>query len=343
MSQSFILFETAPGIEDIAQDEIQQVLQRQVNLIKIRPGELRLNEPVAHRVFHDLRTVYAVYLGLHYAVPRPKALLGHQNFTQLTERIQDVVKAGKPATFSTIMLNAAGSESRVMQRIIQGLAKTLQLSVDDAADLLIRIRKSPRSSGWDVLIRTTPRPLSTRDYRRVNYEGALNAVVARALWHLIPDVVQHDAIILNVASGSGTILIESDKTPDTVKIGLDNNPQAIQAAQVNANAQNRDDLVWCQGDAVSMPLGNASVDVLIADLPFGNLISDHEENQRFYPLLFQDAARVARPNAPFLILTHEIKLMEQILAKNSHWTKIFERRINLRGLHPRIYLLSRCE
>lgn len=343
MSRSFIIFETAPGIEDIVTDEIRQLLQRQSPIKRVRPGELQLTEAIQHRVFHSLRTVYAVYLGLHFDIPRPKALLGHQNFTQLISAVTDVIGSGSAGNFSTVMLNAAGSESRIMQRILHDVASELGLSAADEGDLLLRIRKTPDSSGWDVLIRTTPRPLSTRDYRQIDYEGALNSAVARAVWHMIPSSEQSGVTIVNVASGSGTILIESDIAPASIRIGFDNSLDAIHAAQTNTSAAARNDINWCLADARFLPLDNASVDMLVADLPFGNLVSDHAMNQEFYPRMLAEAARIARPNAPFLILTHEIKLMEQTLTKSVYWAKKSERRINLRGLHPRFYLLSRCE
>jgi 23S rRNA G2445 N2-methylase RlmL len=82
-----------------------------------------------------------------------------------------------------------------------------------------------------------------------------------------------------------------------------------------------------------------AADWLYADLPFGNLVGSHVENRLLYPAILQEAARLARPNAAFVVLTHEINLMRASL-KESPWNAVSETRINLRGLHPRLFVLE---
>jgi 23S rRNA G2445 N2-methylase RlmL len=66
--------------------------------------------------------------------------------------------------FATLELAAAGAESAVMQRIATTLAERLKLRVvPSEGDLQVRVR--PSQTGWDVLLRLTPRPLGTRAWR----------------------------------------------------------------------------------------------------------------------------------------------------------------------------------
>jgi tRNA (guanine6-N2)-methyltransferase len=83
------------------------------------------------------------------------------------------------------------------------------------------------------------------------------------------------------------------------------------------------------------------MDVLCADLPFGQLVGTHQENEWLYPTLMTEAARVARPNARFVIITHEVRLMDGILAVLKSWQVREIQMITLGGLHPRIYVLER--
>src|SRR5690625_5498492 len=60
-----------------------------------------------------------------------------------------------------------------MQRLGEALAELAEVPVDPEGDLLVRVRRGPGRPGtWQVLIRTTPRPLATRAWRTVNYPGA---------------------------------------------------------------------------------------------------------------------------------------------------------------------------
>ena len=55
----------------------------------------------------------------------------------------------------------------------------------------------------------------------------------------------------------------------------------------------------------------------------------------------REAARVARRGARFVLLTHEVRLMESVLAEVEAWETLAIRRVALGGLHPRIFVLRR--
>ena len=91
-----------------------------------------------------------------------------------------------------------------------------------------------------------------------------------------------------------------------------------------------------------LPLANRTVTAITADLPFGHLVGTHAENVRLYPLILREAARVARPRAFFGIITHEVRLMEQLLAaEDCAWSAEKVLKVELGGLHPRIYVLQK--
>ncbi|MCC6613537.1 MAG: methyltransferase domain-containing protein [Anaerolineae bacterium] len=289
-----------------------------------------------------LRMTQAVYRVLTFAVPRPKALLGDQNFKTLTATVKAIVDAHPAGTFHSLGIAAAGAQSSVMQRIKQSLADQVKLTpADDRGDLLVRIRPTPDHKGWECLIRISPRPLATRPWRVRDFEGALNATVARAMnWMTNPG---SDDIYVNLGCGSGSLMIERlDGMGAQRTIGVDIDAIALRVCAANAEAarrRSRIDLV--RGDVTQLPLPDACANVLTADLPFGQRVSSHAENERMYPLLFDEAARIAAPGARFVLITHEIRLMERVLAASIGWRLEDQLRINLRGLHPCIYRLVR--
>ncbi|MEL6151821.1 MAG: RNA methyltransferase, partial [Chloroflexota bacterium] len=80
-------------------------------------------------------------------------------------------------------------------------------------------------------------------------------------------------------------------------------------------------------------------DVLLADLPFGNLVGSHGNNVELYPSLLREAARVCKRGGRFVFITHEINLMDAVIRDSNKWEQVTSMQITLSGLHPRIYVL----
>jgi tRNA (guanine6-N2)-methyltransferase len=294
-----------------------------------------------------LQTIQALYLLQRYPISRPKALLGDEHLRNVRAQIATVRGLHPAGTFKTLRLNAAGSDSTVMMRLKTELARAEGLEVgEDEGDLLIRVRPTPSiregDLGWDVLVRLSPRPLATRAWRVCNFEGALNGAVAHALVRLTHPSPRD--VYLNIACGSGTLLVERLLAgPARHIIGCDIDPVALACAQQNVAASGAGRRIKLhRGDGRALPLPNRSINAITADLPFGHLVGSHAENVRLYPLILQEAARVARPRAFFGVITHEVRLMEQLLAaEDCAWSAEKVLRVELGGLHPRIFVLQR--
>jgi tRNA (guanine6-N2)-methyltransferase len=331
-----IEIEVAEGLESVAQDELKGLVRTNVAVSK---GALTFTHAGELAPLLRLRTSNSVYLVLHFAVPRPRALLGHEHFHRILTHIQLVRDIDPAAKFRSFFLSAAGAESSVMQRLKQEIAaQTGLVHGDENGDLLIRIRRS--GEGWDVLLRLSARPLATRPWRVCNYEGALNGPVAYAMAVLLN--ASPDDVYVNLACGSGTLLIEQmSRQRGHRALGIDHSPDALACARQNIRAASLSHHVdLLQADVRQLPIASHSVDLLSADLPFGQLSGSHTENQRLYPALLKEAARIARPGARFALITHEVRLIETLLNHSTEWKIETVQRVSLRGLHPRIYLLQ---
>jgi tRNA G10 N-methylase Trm11 len=96
-------------------------------------------------------------------------------------------------------------------------------------------------------------------------------------------------------------------------------------------------------DATELELPAGSFDSLAADMPWGQLTGSHRENAALYPRALTEAHRVSAAGARFVLLTHEVALVERILHDlASLWRVARVVRIFQGGLHPRIYLLERA-
>lgn len=344
MTQTYAVeLEVAPGIEDVAVEElIERYAGRLRSQLQVETGSLRFAYQGNLGGLLALQTIQAAYLAETYDIPRPKAFLGHEHLTRLLAQIQTALNLSAPDAYTTIHINAAGSQSSVMQRLLNELAKQTNLQPDiDDGDLVLRLRRAVHGSGWDALVRLSPRPTATRDWRVVNLPGALNAAVAHAMVRLSDP--HPDDVILNAMCGSGTLAIERLKFGDARRvIACDINEEALNATQANISAAGLEDRIELNDwDVRDLLLSPNSVDVAFADLPFGNLMGSHETNVSLYPALLQEVARVVKSGGHFILITHELRLMDAVLRAQDRWKPRQQLPITLSGLHPRIYVLLR--
>lgn len=289
-----------------------------------------------------LRTVQAIYFVQQYNVPRPKGLLGDEHFKKLLKQIDAVRDLSPKDAFKTLYISAAGSDSSVMTRLKEELATKTSLSIgDEEGDLLIRVRKAKDGDGWETLTRISPRPQATRSWRVCNREGALNAPVAYAM-NVLTNPTEDD-VYLNMGCGSGTLLIERMALGEAKSIvGYDEDTVALECAGKNIEAAGYSEIIKRrQGNITDLPLSAKSVDVITADLPFGQLVGSHDDNMSLYPAVLKEAARLLKQGGRMVLISHEVRLLDSLLEESPNWKIEQNLRISVGGMHPRIWVLSR--
>ena len=292
----------------------------------------------------DLRTVTALYSRLEFAIPRPKALLGNVAFQQLMKGIDRVrTQQTSPQAFGSFRLDAAGKDSPVFQRLASALESQLELPHDpEDGDLLLRVRPNADKDGWQVLVRTTPRPLSARAWRVCNLPGGLNACVAAAMLDVAN--VRPFERMLNAMCGSGTLLLEQASKQRVKDLwGVDISEEALACARENlqaAKAQLKQQVRLEHADVTTLPYPDACVDVVVCDPPWGDALGSIETNRDLYPRFLQEMARVITPAGRLIMITHDVRRFERDIAA-SPWQKTAEVRVFHGGHYPRVYRLER--
>lgn len=338
--------EVVEGLEATAADELRLFQEGRIRLQtgqgSVGDGYLRFLYTGELWRLQKLRSVQAVYLVEHFAVPRPRALLGDQNFRIVINHIRQVLDAAIRNTFNSLELSAAGEQSSVMKRLKEQIVAELRLDqAEDKGDLLIRIIPAKGRVGWETLVRLTPRPLATRSWRVCNYEGALNATVAYAIIQMSNP--NQDDVHVNLGAGSATLLIERALWGGAQHlIGIDKSTEAYHCAAENIKVSHQEKRIqYIYGDMRASPFPDGTASSVCADLPFGQRVGSHESNLSLYPAVITEAARITSRGGRFVFISHEINLVERLLNQYPEWEHEAVTRITLRGLHPRIYQLRR--
>lgn len=333
--------EVLPGLEQLAADDIRARAGHANQNVIARNGAVTFTYTGALSQLNTLKIATAIYGSIQFPVPRPKALLGHEHLTRLVKTCQFVLDSAQ-LPFASVGLDAAGDDSSVMQRLLQEIAEALGLeSSENRGDLNLRIRRPRMGEGWEVLIRLTPRPLATRDWRVVNLKGAVFAPIAYAMAGLTRPSISDR--VLNLCCGSGTLLIERAAHGQVARLeGVDTSPEALDAAFQNLEAAGISAKLL-EEDARQLPYESGAFNVLLADLPFGHWVGSHQDNLTLYPAILSEAARVASAGACFVILTHEKRLLSKLLSEQTAWQAEKTLSLNQNGLHPEITVLRRAD
>ena len=328
--------EVLEGLVPCAVRELEEVENLHVLSKDNTSVQFRFSGPP--RALQKLRKVVAVYRLESFGVPRPKALLGHEHLTRLLQIVEEVKEQD---TFSSFRINAAGSDSAVFKRLAQEVEKSAGLRFDaEAGDLLLRVRRS--KEGWELLFRMSARPLSSRPWRVCNLAGGLNATLAAAIIDLVGAKAQDR--FFNAMCGSGTLLIERGLSGEAARlVGCDIGGEALGCSEENVRASALSGTELLQADATDLPFDDASFDVVVADVPWGDAVGTHRGNAALYPAFLEEAARIAVSGARLAVLTHEIKLFERVLGEFRHTWQLQDKvRVFHGGHYPRVYILTRA-
>jgi tRNA (guanine6-N2)-methyltransferase len=346
LEKSLFEAELIEEFEEIATAELKKIGAR------LRPiadpmgqsnGVLRFSSGKSLNRLQRLRVVNQVFQVYQFDVPRPRALLGQQHFDRIRIILNETIERLGPKNIQSFRLEAAGRDSDVFQRLISQIENELNIRHDsEAGDLFLRVKPQAASEdnkgirGWELLVRQTIRPLSSRRWRKFNYPGALAAPVAAVMLDMADIGPQNK--ILNLMCGSGTLLAENSDHAGLM-VGCDLNLEALAGARLNLTAAGATaNLI--PADVTQLPFADHSFDVLLADPPWGQLVGETQDIQHLYPLALQEAWRVALPGARFVVVTHLKKHMLKAI-KNSDWVLAGRKPFTMGRVSPEIFLLDK--
>lgn len=190
-----------------------------------------------------------------------------------------------------------------------------------------------------VGLRLAERPLHRRPYKLASRPGSLKAPVAYAMALLAG--VAPGQITLDPLCGVGTIALEAASLAwPTPVLASDLSRAAVADARQNAEGATYTPLLF-SADATALPLPNASVDVVVSNLPFGRQVQVVGDLDASYAAIISECGRVLRPGGRVALLTDQGKAVMAALRTQSRLRLTGAHQISLFGLHPIIYVLAR--
>jgi 23S rRNA G2445 N2-methylase RlmL len=134
--------------------------------------------------------------------------------------------------------------------------------------------------------------------------ASLKPTVARAMVRLSQP--RATDVVLDPLCGAGTLLIERALAAEySALYGGDRDPAAAAMARANARAAGVpiDVQEW---DALTLPLPDRSVDVVLANPPFGKKVEIDGGPYAFYRRLAIELRRVLRPGGRLVLITSQV-------------------------------------
>lgn len=168
--------------------------------------------------------------------------------------------------------------------------------------------------------------------------ASTNPVVAAVMVRLAK--IEPGQAVLDPCCGAGTLLVTAGQMADPgVLLGVDLRDRWAMASQENLAARRVPGLAL-MADATALPLPDASVDRVVANLPFGKRIGSHADNQRLYPAVLRELRRVLRAKGRAVLLTEDKRLFTQSVQRTHGLRVVKEIEFTRPGAHPSAYVVT---
>ena len=162
----------------------------------------------------------------------------------------------------------------------------------------------------------TPRPLSLRDYKVNNVSGAMDPTIAYALNSSCRLEDAHT--YLNAFAGSATLAIEAALAyPNLDKIvGFDIDKKHISLAIANIKTAGLIRKIQLFEKNVFDKPKLGMFDVIVADLPFGMVISKGHDLELLYKSFIDYSETILNQGGRLAVFTSEIECIQRVISKS---------------------------
>ena len=208
----------------------------------------------------------------------------------------------------------------------------------------LELRIERRDDGRAALFQRPCNVLDTRfAYRRQALPASIHPVTAACLVRYgrrFRPAGKEAPSVLDPCCGSGTLLFEREKlSPCGSLLGVELTGRGVLAAKENA-AAGRSRARFIQKDCLNFT-PRAPVDELYANLPFGNRVGSHTDNEALYRGLAARLPDWLSEDGIALLYTMEHRLLQRCLREEPRLTLLGRTRTEAGGLMPQVFVLAK--
>ena len=146
--------------------------------------------------------------------------------------------------------------------------------------------------------------------------------------------------VIDPFSGSGSLLFACEKELSArALLGVDLSGRAVETARKNAKAGNSRARFVCK-DILKFHVKSGS-DLVISNLPFGNRVGTHRENETLYAGFVSKLPYLMNENGAAVLYTAEWRLLEDLVKKNRRLKLVSSFQTEAGGLYPRVFIIRR--
>lgn len=176
-------------------------------------------------------------------------------------------------------------------------------------------------------------------YRVTDLPASINPTTAAILMQEIKGYLREDAEVMDAFCGTSTMLIERSFAKKYKSLtGIDISDQAVEYSKINANNVPLKIELVCEN---ILKYEGLEFDEIISNMPFGNRVSNHELNVTLYKRFIAKLDTMLKTNGMAFLLTSEIGLMKELIAKNKNLKLVKNIYVESGGLKPHLFVIKK--
>lgn len=178
-------------------------------------------------------------------------------------------------------------------------------------------------------------------YRREAISASIHPVTAAALCQFAKEFVKAALPrVLDPFCGSGTLLLEWERQYGAAALqGVELSGATAALARRNAAAAKSNVRVMQKDCTAYLP--DAPFDLVLSNLPFGNRVGTHQDNERLYAAFVKRLPEFLAPGGIALLYTMEYALLSRCIKNSPALRLCREARTEAGGLRPWVMVLER--
>lgn len=172
-------------------------------------------------------------------------------------------------------------------------------------------------------------------YRKQALPASIHPVAAACIARLADALQPRAKRVLDPCCGSGTLLIEYGLLHKDVDLtGMDLNESALRLARENLGAaQLRCGLIHMD---LARFAARAPYELVLANLPFGNRVGNHKENERLYQAFAAKLVDWLAPHGHAILYTMEHSLLRRCIQPHKQLRFVTQLKTEAGGLNPQV-------